>query len=116
MLRRLGLEDMDRAAAVRRAYFDHALPAEAVMGRCSTSSATARAGRALRPPGHLQARSAYTDGRPREAVETEALSQTLLVDILRGCLDDLLLEPLAMVQEREERERRSMRAMIARSR
>jgi len=29
MLRRLGLEDMDRAAAVHRASFDHALPAHA---------------------------------------------------------------------------------------
>jgi hypothetical protein len=58
----------------------------------------------------------YTDGRPHEAVETEALSQTLLVDILRRRLDELLPEPLAAVQEREERERRSMRGVIERSR
>jgi hypothetical protein len=59
----------------------------------------------------------YCDGRPHRAVETEPLSQTLLVDILRRRLDKLLPEPLAaVVQEREERERRSMRTVIERSR
>jgi hypothetical protein len=47
----------------------------------------------------------YTDGRPHEAVETEALRQTVLVDILRARLDELLPEPLVSVQERERRER-----------
>ena len=32
----------------------------------------------------------YSDGRPHEAVETEALRQTVLVDILRTRLDELL--------------------------
>lgn len=45
----------------------------------------------------------YKDGHPHEAVETEALSQTVLVDILRRRLDALLPEPLSRVQERAER-------------
>ena len=32
----------------------------------------------------------YSDRRPHEAVETEALRQTVLVDILRTRLDELL--------------------------
>jgi hypothetical protein len=47
----------------------------------------------------------YKDGRPHEAVETEAISQAVLVDILRGRLDSLLPEPLSRVQERERRQR-----------
>jgi hypothetical protein len=39
----------------------------------------------------------YKDGRPHEAVETEALRQTVLIDILRARLDALLPEPLARV-------------------
>jgi len=44
----------------------------------------------------------YKDGRPHEAVETEAISQRVLIDILRDWLDALLPEPLTRVQEREE--------------
>jgi hypothetical protein len=55
----------------------------------------------------------YKDGRPHEAVETEALRQTVLVDILRDRLDDLLPEPLARVQERAERQRRAIRRLLA---
>ena len=47
----------------------------------------------------------YADGHPHEAVETEAISQVVLVDILRARLDALLPEPLARVQERERRQR-----------
>jgi hypothetical protein len=47
----------------------------------------------------------YKDGRPHEAVETEALRQTVLTDILRGRLDELLPEPLSRVLERERRQR-----------
>jgi hypothetical protein len=48
---------------------------------------------------------ALTTGRPlrpgeHEAVETEALRQTVLMDILRQRLDALLPEPLARVRER----------------
>jgi hypothetical protein len=54
----------------------------------------------------------YADGRPHEAVETEALRQTVLVDILRKRLDDLLPEPLQRVQERAERQRRLIAAVL----
>jgi hypothetical protein len=54
----------------------------------------------------------YKDGHPHEAVETEALRQTVLVDILRGRLDELLPEPLARVQERAERQRRRLEALL----
>jgi hypothetical protein len=47
----------------------------------------------------------YKDARPHEAVETEALKQTVLVDILRKRLDELLPEPLERVHEREARQR-----------
>jgi len=54
----------------------------------------------------------YKDGRPHEAVETEALSQTVLVDILRRRLHALLPEPLPRVQARAERQRRRVAAML----
>jgi len=55
----------------------------------------------------------YKDGRPHEAVETEAISQRVLIDILRARLDELLPEPLARVQEGEERQRRRIAALLA---
>jgi hypothetical protein len=54
----------------------------------------------------------YADGRPHEAVETEALRQTVLMDILRDRLDELIPEPLARVQGREARQRASLRRLI----
>ena len=54
----------------------------------------------------------YKDGRPHEAVETEALRQTVLVNILRRRLDELLPEPLSRVQEREQRQRRRVVALL----
>jgi hypothetical protein len=36
----------------------------------------------------------YKDGRPHEAVETEAISQRVLIDVLRAYLTKLLPEPL----------------------
>jgi hypothetical protein len=53
-------------------------------------------------------------GGEHEAVETEALSQTVLVDILRRRLDALLPEPLQDVQERAEREREHIRKLLER--
>jgi hypothetical protein len=47
----------------------------------------------------------YKDGRAHEAVETEAISQRVLVEILRAHLDELLPEPLAGVCDRERRQR-----------
>jgi hypothetical protein len=54
----------------------------------------------------------YKDGRAHEAVETEAISQRVLVDILRVRLDELLPESLRRVQEREQRQRRAVRKLI----
>ena len=54
----------------------------------------------------------YNDGRPHEAVETEALSQTVIVEIVRDRLDELLPEPLNRVQERAERQRTKIRRAL----
>jgi hypothetical protein len=56
----------------------------------------------------------YKDGRPHEAVETEAISQRVLIEILRARLNELLPEPLARVQEREARQRRQIAALLRR--
>ena len=54
----------------------------------------------------------YKDGKPHEAVETEALRQTVLMGILRRRLDGLIPEPLTRVQEREARQRRRLVAKL----
>jgi hypothetical protein len=56
----------------------------------------------------------YKDGRPHEAVETEALRQTVLMDILRERLTELLPESLGRVHERERRERKRLIALLER--
>jgi hypothetical protein len=54
----------------------------------------------------------YKDGKPHDAVETEALRQTVLMDILRRRLDELIPEPLTRVQERERRQRGRIATML----
>jgi len=54
----------------------------------------------------------YKDGRPHEAVETEAISQRILIDILRARLDELLPEPLTRVLERERRQRARIEKLL----
>jgi hypothetical protein len=54
----------------------------------------------------------YKDGRPHEAVETEALRQTVLIEFLRDRLDELLPEPLSHVLEREQRQRKRLAALL----
>ena len=54
----------------------------------------------------------YKDGHPHEAVETEALSQALIVELLTAELDGLLPEPLEAVQVRERAERAEVRARL----
>jgi hypothetical protein len=54
----------------------------------------------------------YKDGRPHEAVETEAISQRVLIDLLRARLDELLPERLSRVHERERRQRRQIAAVL----
>jgi hypothetical protein len=49
-------------------------------------------------------------------VETEAISQCVLIDILRAWLDALLPEPLTRVQEREVRQRQQIEALLRRRR
>ena len=51
-------------------------------------------------------------GGVHQAVETEALSQTLIVDIVRDWLDELLPQPLERVLVRERRERARLRRLI----
>jgi hypothetical protein len=47
----------------------------------------------------------YSDGAPHEAVETEALSQRLIIELLTSKLNALLPGPLRRVLEREKRQR-----------
>jgi hypothetical protein len=54
----------------------------------------------------------YKDGRPHEAIETEALSQPVLTGILTARLDKLMPEPLAGVLARERAEREAVRELL----
>jgi hypothetical protein len=56
----------------------------------------------------------YRGGRPHDAVETEALGQSLIVALVRDALDALLPEPLEDVLEREEAERARVHAALDR--
>ena len=56
----------------------------------------------------------YKDGRPHEAVETEALSQRLIVELLETKLAALSPEPLQRVHEREARQRRAVQRLLSR--
>jgi hypothetical protein len=47
-----------------------------------------------------------------EAVETEALSQRIIIEIVRARLDELLPESLQDVQERAERERAAIKRKL----
>ena len=47
----------------------------------------------------------FKNGGAHEAVETEALSQQVIVGLVRARLDELLPQPLAVVHERETAER-----------
>jgi hypothetical protein len=54
----------------------------------------------------------FKNGGAHEAVETEAIRQCVLLDLLRAHLDELLPLPLARVQEREARQRRAVRKLM----
>jgi hypothetical protein len=58
----------------------------------------------------------FKNGGTHEAVETEALSQRLIVQIVRDRLDALLPEPLEQFRAREAKERAHLRAMLNRRR
>jgi hypothetical protein len=54
----------------------------------------------------------YRDGRPHEAVETEALSQATLTGLLTSRLGELLPGPLDDVLEREARQRAALARLL----
>jgi hypothetical protein len=56
----------------------------------------------------------YKNGGEHWAVETEALRQTTLTEMLRDWLADLLPEPLERVLEREARQRRRLERLLRR--
>jgi hypothetical protein len=69
---------------------------------------TERQGELLRDAGAEPIRKTdrrYTDGRPHEAFEAEALGQEVLSQLVVDALDQLLPEPLGAVLEREAGER-----------
>jgi hypothetical protein len=66
-----------------------------------------------RLPSIIKTDKRFKDGGGRhEAVETEALSQTLIVSIVRTWLDDLLPQPLDRVLVRERRQRTRLRRLL----
>jgi hypothetical protein len=54
----------------------------------------------------------FKDGGAHEAVETEALSQRIIVDIMRSRLEELLPEPLESVHERESAQRQQIEQLL----
>jgi hypothetical protein len=54
----------------------------------------------------------YRPAKTHRAIETEALSQQVIVEILRGELDSMLPEPLADVLVREEQQRTDIRSLL----
>ena len=54
----------------------------------------------------------FADGGAHEAVETEALSQRIIVEIVRSRLEELLPEPLESVHEREAEERQAIEQLL----
>ncbi len=55
----------------------------------------------------------YRGGRPYQAVETEALGQGAVLDLVRDALDELLPEPLADVLERQLEQRVHVADLLA---
>jgi hypothetical protein len=71
----------------------------------------------LRPLAIMKADRRYKPDSPlryQEAIETEALKQSIIVGIIRDCLDAELPEPLADVLEREKRQRAALRRLLKR--
>jgi len=55
----------------------------------------------------------FADGGVHEAVETEALSQRIIVEIVRRRLEELLPEPLQSVHEREAEQRQQIARLLS---
>jgi hypothetical protein len=58
----------------------------------------------------------FKTGGAHEAVETEALSQALIVQIVRDRIDALLPAPLDAIRVREDEERQRLRRLLRRAR
>jgi hypothetical protein len=54
----------------------------------------------------------FNNGGEHEAVETEALSQSVIMQILRDRLDELMPEPLERIHERADAERERIRIVL----
>jgi len=65
------------------------------------------------PPIPKHDRRFKNGGGTHQAVETEALKQTVLMGILRDRLNQLIPQPLARVQEREARQRKRIENALA---
>jgi hypothetical protein len=55
----------------------------------------------------------FKNGGAHEAVETEALSQRIIVEIVQNRLEELLPEPLEHVQEREAEQRQEIEPLLS---
>jgi hypothetical protein len=55
----------------------------------------------------------FKDGGAHQAVETEALSQRIIVEIVRNRLEELLPEPLEGVHEREREQRQEIERLLS---
>lgn len=63
----------------------------------------------------IKADKRYTPHRLHEAIETEALFQHVIVDLVRDRLDEMLPEPLQDVLEREAEQRRQVAEVLGRA-
>jgi hypothetical protein len=66
------------------------------------------------PPVIIKHDRRFADGGAHEAVETEALSQRIIIQIVRNRLEELLPEPLERVQERENEQRQEIERLFSR--
>ena len=73
------------------------------------------AGAAVQPQEDQEGGRAVQEGSGKRegwAIEVESLGQSRVTDIVRDVLDELLPEPLVMVEQREEAERAEVRARL----
>jgi hypothetical protein len=89
LVREAGERDWTRVALTAEQVAEHALPR------------VQKIDRRFRPP------------RIHEAVEVEALGQGVVTGIIRAALDELLPEPLAVVQVRERIEQGRARVLLS---
>jgi hypothetical protein len=65
------------------------------------------------PPVIIKHDRRFADGGAHEAVETEALSQRIIVEIVQNRLAELLPEPLEHVHEREAEQRQEIEQLLS---